>query len=118
MFTKLVEPDSGPKATAPKEGDLYKVIQLLGNTFEIRYGYYEDSDRYSRYAEPMEIYPDFLKEPRYTDEGIPFATAIQCPCRYFSGEMKQDNTCEDCSFFRPGEELIGLCVCPNNKKDP
>ena len=44
----------------PKEGDLYRFIELHGKAFEIRYGYYEDIDRQ---YDPMEIYPDFLKNP-------------------------------------------------------
>ena len=36
----------------PKEGDLYRLIELHGKAFEIRYGYYEDIDRQ---YDPMEI---------------------------------------------------------------
>ena len=100
----------------PKEGDLYKIIHLQGKTFEIRYGFYEERDRHSQYAEPMEIYPDFIKEPQYTQEGIPFVTAFQSPCDYFIGKLNENSTCEECESYRHGEELIGLCHCSRNRK--
>ena len=101
----------------PKEGDLFKVIHLHGKTFEIRYGFYEECDRNNLYAEPIEIYPDFLKQPQYTDRGFPFVTAMQNPCTYFAGPKDDDSTCEDCTYYRYGEELLGICICPVNRKD-
>ena len=100
---------------APKEGEIFKIIHLYGKTFEIRYGFYEECDRHTMFAEPMEIYPDFLKEPQFTDEGIPFATAIQTPCEHFSGRRDDNSTCEDCACYRSGEELLGICTNPNRK---
>ena len=44
----------------PKEGELFKEIHAYGKVFEIRYGYYEERDRYTRYPEPIPLYPDFL----------------------------------------------------------
>lgn len=101
----------------PKEGDLYKVIELHGRTFEIRYGFYEECDRLGRYAEPMEIYPDFIKRPQYTENGNPFITAIQNPCQNFSGRRDDNSTCEECAYYRHGEELLGICTCPLNQMD-
>ncbi|MBE6925013.1 MAG: hypothetical protein E7466_07260 [Ruminococcaceae bacterium] len=103
--------------SAPREGDLFKVIQCHGNTFEIRYGFYEECDRHALFAEPMEIYPNFIKEPQYTDDGIPFVTAIQLPCEKFSGEVDDNSTCEDCSHYQHCEELLGICTCPDNQKE-
>jgi len=100
----------------PKEGDLFKIIEIHGKKFEIRYGFYEESDRHSRFAEPIEIYPDFIKEPQYTEEGVPFITAIQSPCEHFSGIKNENSTCEECSFYQHCEELLGICSCPENKK--
>lgn len=114
MLKVLLSLDDEQRTPAPKEGELYKVIKLFGRIFEIRYGYYEECDRHSRYAEPVEIYPDFLYEPQYTDEGIPFVTAIQAPCQNFCGERDENSTCEDCRFYRHGEELLGVCACPAN----
>ena len=116
MLTKLLGKDTGQKPSVPKEGDLFKIIQLHGKTFEIRYGFYEECDRHTQYAEPMEIYPNFIKEPQYTDEGIPFVTAIQIPCDYYYGKLTDNSTCEECSYYRPGEELLGICTCPKNKR--
>ena len=118
MFAKLLSPETDQKQSIPKEGDLFKVIRLYGKTFEIRYGYYEEQDRDYHYAEPMEIYPDFLKCPQYTEDGLPFVTAIQEPCPCFDGEKHDNITCEECSHYLQGEELIGVCVCPANRLEP
>ena len=101
----------------PREGDLFKVIHLHGRIFEIRYGFYEECDRHNQFAEPMEIYPDFLKAPQYTDEGTPFITAIQIPCAHFTRTKDENSTCEECAHYRHGEELLGTCACPHNQKD-
>lgn len=106
-----------PNISPPREGDLFKVIHLHGRTFEIRYGFYEECDRNNQFAEPMEIYPDFLREPQHTDDGIPFITAIQSPCDHFVGNKDANSTCEDCAHYRHGEELLGICTCPMNRKD-
>lgn len=112
MFTHL-QPNTSP----PKEGDLFKIIRLHGETFEIRYGFYEECDRLNHFAEPMEIYPDFIRCPRYTPEGAPFATAIQSPCEHFTGEQNANSTCEECAYYIHGEELLGICACPHNRKE-
>lgn len=109
MFRKLENVDRGE---VPQEGDLFKVMEVGGRSFEIRYGFYEESDRYNGFAEPMEIYPDFRKEPQYTAEGVPFATAMQEPCGHYDGAAEPDSTCADCRYYRQGEELLGLCECP------
>lgn len=105
------------KRDIPKEGELFKIIQLFGKTFEIRYGFYEECDRHTQYAEPIAIYPNFEKEPQYTDDGTPFVTAMQSPCACFSGKMDENSVCGDCSYYRRGDELLGTCACPKNKKD-
>lgn len=112
MFTQL-------QATAPlpKEGDLFKVIHLHGRVFEIRYGFYEECDRHNQFAEPIEIYPDFIKNPQHTVEGFPFITAIQSPCHHFVGNRDSNSTCEECAYYSHGEELLGICTCPMNIKD-
>ena len=117
MFASMIQSTEEREPFVHREGDLYKIIQLYGKTFEIRYGFYEDRDRNYHYAEPMEIYPDFAKHAQYTDDGIPFATAIQEPCIHFVGKRDANSTCEDCPFYQHGEELIGLCTCPANKKE-
>ncbi len=117
MLTKLFSSGGEKSISSPKEGDLFKIIEIYGKRFEIRYGFYEESDRNSRFAEPIEIYPDFIREPQYTEEGVPFVTAIQMPCRHFGGERDENSTCEECSFYQHCEEMLGICSCPENKKE-
>ena len=116
MYTKLFGVDTEQRPDVPKEGDLFKIIQLYGTTFEIRYGFYEERDRHNRYAEPMEIYPDFIKNPQHTSDGTPFVTAMQNPCALFKGKKDEDSTCDDCAFYQHCEEMLGICACPKNKK--
>lgn len=99
------------KNIKPKEGDLYKVITLFGRRFELYYGYYEEIDRYSTYNEPTEIYPNFIKNPVYTDDGIPFVTAFQETCKHYKKVKDTTDRCIDCKFYQKGEELFGLCKC-------
>ena len=97
----------------PREGDLYKNIELHGAVFEIRYGYYEDIDR--KY-DPVEIYPDFIKNPVYTNEGYPFITLMQSPCEHFEiTGNNSDADCGSCKYMERGDELIALCKCPKRK---
>ena len=101
---------------APKEGDLFKVIVAHGKTFELRYGYYSDSDRDNPHIEPMEMYPNFIENPQYTAEGVPFVTALQKNCEHFKGEPNEDNTCYQCSYYEKCEELLGVCRCKARRK--
>ena len=116
MFTSLFGIQTPIREPENKEGDLYKVIKAYGKTFELRYGYYEEMDRYSKYNDPVPIYPNFIENPVYTDEGIPFATATQDPCKHFDGNRDQDSTCYNCSYYNKYEELLGTCTCPKNRK--
>lgn len=116
MFTKFTRSDAEQRSAIPKEGELYKIIELYGKTFEIRYGFYEESDRLNRYAEPVEIYPDFIKQPQYTDDGCPFITAIQSPCEHFHGKRDENSTCEECSHYKHCEELLAICTCSENRQ--
>ena len=100
----------------PKEGQLYKVLTVHGKEFPLYYGYYEEKDRYSKYNDPVEIYPNFIACPIYTDDGIPFATAMQDICKHFNGTKDEDSTCFHCSYYKKCEELLGICTCPKNKK--
>ena len=108
--------DENKSKAPPREGELYKTITAHGVTFEIYYGYYEEADRQSPLARPMEIYPDFLRSPVYTSEGFPFVTAMQKPCKSFVGEADEDNTCYQCAHYRAAQELLGLCICQKNRK--
>ncbi len=96
-----------------KDGDLYKIINLCGHTFELRYGYYEEYER--KNGEPVPIFPDFIKEPVYTNEGFLFVTQMQELCEYGDSSFA-DGCCVDCPYFESGEDLIGICKNRNNKK--
>ena len=104
-----------PNSEFPKEGELYRIVTTFGKTFELRYGYYGDCDR--KY-EPNVLYPDFLKEPIYTEGGEPFVTTVQDACKNYRGKAKRtpDTTCIDCKYFLPGEDWFGICSCAKNKK--
>ena len=82
----------------------------------IRYGYYDDKDRS---GPPDVIYPDFLKEPHYTNAGEPFVTMMQDACPHYKGEARRadDTTCGECEYFHRGEEWFGLCHSPKNKRE-
>lgn len=109
MFLTNIDSNAPPKKK--QEGELFKIIESHGKMFEIRYGYYEDVDRQNPYLDPIEIYPDFIKSPVYTENGVPFVTAMQKPCEYFSGELDEENTCYQCKHYERCEELLGICKC-------
>ena len=115
MFTSLFGLNISSQEPEHKEGDLYKIITTYGKTFELRYGYYGECDR--KY-EPNVIYPDFIKKPLYTDNGEPFVTMVQDVCKSYRGEAKRtpDTTCCECKYFQRGDDWIGICTCPKNKK--
>ena len=102
--------------TLPKEGDLYKIFTLEGHTFEIRYGYYEENERGR--VEPLPVYPDFLKDPHYTARGEPITSLIQMACpHYRSGQDRPEYWCGDCAHYSGGKAEIGICRCPERKRE-
>lgn len=118
MLTTMFGFGAERQNTGPQEGDLFKIVQIYGKTFELRYGFYEERDRHTRFAEPVAIYPNFKEQPQYTEGGVPFITEMQTPCEYFVGRKCEDSGCGDCAFYEHGDELIGVCNCPHNKKRP
>lgn len=99
-----------------KEGDLYKVLNILGHTFKLYYGYYEECERENPAVEPMPIYPDFIKIPEYTDSGQAFVTKMQDACKHYKGKSSKFNECAECEHYLHGDDLIGICTCRQNKK--
>lgn len=97
------------------EGDLYRVIELDGDRFEILYGYYDDRDRVGKYSEPIPIYPDFLSEPRYDSKGRPYVTEMQDICENYNGKPFVD-ICNGCTHYKRGDDLIGTCHCANRRR--
>ncbi len=99
-----------------KEGDLYRILEIGGASFEIRYGYYEEADRVGKYNDPIPIYPNFLAEPQYNNEGYLFVTEMQDACNYYEGIPNQD-FCRACSHFRGEDDLIGVCTHHKTRKN-
>lgn len=102
-----------------REGDLYKVVNTFGRTFELRYGYYEECDRQNPLCEPVPLYPDLAKAPIYTVDGAPLVTMMQDACKSFDGKSKRtaDSSCAECMYFERGEEWFGMCACPSNRRN-
>ena len=117
MFPSPNDPYEKDLRAERREGELYRVIEAHGVRFEIYYGYYAEEDRQNPFVDPMEMYPDFLTHPVHTADGIPFVTALQKTCRYFSGMADEDNTCYQCDHYEKCEELLGICRCKGNRKN-
>ncbi len=98
------------------EGDLFKKIQVFGKSFEILYGYYEEYERQNFDIEPMPIYPDFLKSPKYTADGFPFVTKMQDGCKYYEGKPSRYKECAECEFYKHGDDFIGICISEHRKQ--
>ena len=107
-----------PNSEFHNEGELCKVVCTFGKTFELRYGYYEECDRQNPLCKPVVIYPDFLCEPVYTEQGEPFVTMVQDACKSYKGEAKRtlDTTCAECKYFRRGEDWFGICTSLRNRR--
>ena len=99
-----------------REGDLYGIFKIGNERFEVRYGYYSESDRFGKYNDPIPIYPDFLESPQYNSEGFPFVTEMQDACTHYDGSKTQD-FCRACSHFQSENDLIGICTCSKMKKN-
>ena len=95
---------------SPREGDLYARISVGGCTFDLYYGYYEECDRQNPLVRPIPIYPDFVKQPQYDQEGHPFATDMQDVCGYYAGDSPDDG-CFSCRHYRRAADFIGVCLC-------
>ena len=97
----------------PQEGDIYSVVNVGGHSFTIRYGYYSETER--GVTEPIPIYPCFLTEPHYTEEGYPLVTRIQDPCEYYEA-VDGDGWCADCIHCSSVRDEIGICRCDKKQK--
>ena len=118
MFRMLLKTDDKQNETEHREGELYRVVRTFGRTFELRYGYYEEKDRQNPLCKPAVIYPDFVRDPMYAEDGKPFVTLIQDACPRFDGAAARtaDSTCAECRHFLRGEEWFGICGCPENRE--
>lgn len=101
--------------SVPKEGELYKIIDIGEHRFELRYGYNEEFER--RQECPVVIFPDLISEPRYTDDGYLIVTSVQEPCEHYSpidGKQFED-WCADCKHYPGVHHEIGICRCEKNR---
>ncbi len=94
-----------------KEGELYKTLIVRDKAFDILYGYYCEAER-DRW-EPTPIYPDFIKNPQYTKEGLAYVTAEQSVCEHYKPKANAsgEEWCNDCMHFKLEQEIIGVCEC-------
>lgn len=106
-----------PQQPKPEEGLLYRCVTIYGHTFPLYYGYYEECDRINPEVDPMPIYPDFLKEPRFTEQGHPFVTKMQDACPYYRGKAGKCRECADCKYYQHGDDLLGICLCPKHQSN-
>lgn len=116
MFSTFVSQAAHESERVPREGELYRLVNIHGKSFALHYGYYAECDRINPLASPIPIYPDFIEEPQYTDEGFAFVTMMQDACQHFDGKADRDNDCSGCGYFSRCEELFGICTCQANKK--
>lgn len=114
MLTTLFSQTLSPPKKKNKEGELYKIINIKGRVFELRYGYYEEIDRI--HNDPDVIYPDLIADPQYTDCGHPIVTLMQDACKHFKGDKSSENDCSQCVHCEREEDLFGICRCPAVKK--
>ena len=93
----------------------YKTYRVGGKSFFI----------YLKYDEQLEenypAYPDFQKNPEYTNENRPFATAEQESCQYCKPRVPEKAPPGDCGgcgwFFREQTpyDPIGICMCDSQR---
>ncbi len=101
----------------PEDGDLYKLINIGPYTFELRYGYYTESDR--AFGEPAVIFPDLSQTRLYLEDGARIVTAVQDPCLFYNASDSKANekSCIDCIYYSPPGDDIGVCQCVQNHKN-
>lgn len=102
---------------APREGDIHEVVCVGGHSFTIRYGYYTEEERHI--TDPLPIYPCFVTNPHFTEQGHPLVTRIQDACEYYqTGEnIEGDGWCADCVHCAGNHAAIGICECPHRRKE-
>lgn len=99
----------------PKEGDVFLNVTIENYQFELRYGYYEESDRLM--GDPVPIYPDLIRNPAYTKEGFPLVTAIQIPCEHYEtlNGYENEDSCSSCIYYPDMKDEITVCKCPKRR---
>lgn len=116
MLRHIVSRETQAEQTVPQEGELFKILRLWNCCFPLYYGYYEECDRKNPGVEPMPIYPDFIQNPQYTEDGFPFVTKMQDICSFYLGKAGPCKECADCHYYFHGDELMGICTCLQNRR--
>lgn len=106
-----------PPMKQAKEGDRYRTIIIDQVRFDIHYGYYEEKDRYGKYNDPIPIYPDLIKHPKFNNQGYRIVTEMQDKCLYYDEKLQTDS-CIGCNHYQKKEDLIGICLCEENRSHP
>ena len=106
----------------PREGDLYETYYVEGHVFPVRYGYCTDEDRQSEptpRANLVPVLPDFYIKPVYNGWGVPLAASAQGPCEHYKPRNPQapEDWCRDCAYYPKHRPVIGLCDCPQRRRD-
>lgn len=99
------------------EGEIYEVIEIAGYKFDILCGYRTKQDKKAGVVLP--IYPNFIKSPKYTNEGYPLVTCMQNSCRHYEVIPDSDieNKCIDCKYFNSElRNVIGICKAKKRMK--
>jgi len=101
---------------SPREGDIHEVVCVGGHCFTIRYGYYSEQERGN--TDPIPIYPCFITEPHYTEDGRPLVTRIQDACEHYcvGNENDGDGWCADCIHCHITHDEIGICQNLHRRK--
>ena len=99
----------------PIEGEIYKVVEIDGNKFELRYGYNEEFER--EQGIPVVLFPDLKSSPRYTEDGYRIVTSVQEPCEHYvpADSDQFEDWCADCVHYPGVHHEIGVCKCKKNR---
>jgi hypothetical protein len=74
--------------------------------------------------EAIPAYPDFLKNPEYTDDNRPFTSAVYESCVFYkptTPDAPVSGDCGGCGWFYREEtpyDIIGICMCDVLRKKP
>ena len=105
-----------------KQDGSYKICRAGGREFKIYLLYDCFLER------EVGVYPDFKKNPEYTDDGRPFSSATDEACLHgrlknqqstSPGDFSACGDCGGCGFFHRDEtpwDIIGVCMCEMNRK--
>lgn len=94
-----------------REKEVCKTYRVRGKCFCIYMEHDEQLD------ENYPVYPDFETYPQYTDDGRPFATAVQESCLNCKPNIPGEPMPSDCGgcgwFYREQTpyDPIGVCMC-------